>query len=62
MNDMSLLDGRRVEVLLHGDDTWYLGVVVKGRKMWVELDAKSYPNGGYLIADENNIREWRIER
>lgn len=54
-----MLEGQRVEVRLHGDDQWYHGIVLeKPRKMWVQLEDYGQP----MIADENNIVEWRPER
>jgi hypothetical protein len=54
---MTMVDGQHVEVLL-SDDTWHRGVVIKARKMWVQLDQSSteYP----FIADESCIKEWRL--
>lgn len=54
MSANEMKDGMTVEVLLAGDKTkkWHKGTVIKGRKMWVELDSLS-------IADENNIVDWR---
>lgn len=49
-------EGERVEVRLHGDDTWHVGTVLdRPRKMWVKLDSGA-------IADEGNIVEWRPAR
>lgn len=49
-------EGQHVEILLHGDEQWYHGIVLdRPRKMWVQLT--DYPGG--LIADSNNIDEWR---
>lgn len=53
-----MIDNQKVEVLLHGDSDWYPGIVIKARKMWVQLDATKYPYGEF-IADENSIKEWR---
>lgn len=52
---LEMKDGERVEVKLSGDDEWYCGTVIKARKMWVELSNYHRP----MIADENNIVEWR---
>ena len=53
-------NGRLVEVKLHGDKwRWYLGKVIKARKMWVEM--RNYPYGPF-IADENSIKAWRYLR
>lgn len=49
-------EGQQVEVRLHGDERWYKGTVLsRPRKMWVALH--DYGHG--MIADENNIAEWR---
>lgn len=52
-NDMEA--DAQVEVRLHGDDRWYHGTVIKARKQWVQLSNYKGP----MIADENNIAEWR---
>lgn len=47
-----MIEGETVEVRLHGNDTWKIGIVLdRPRKMWVQLDG--------MIADENSIAEWR---
>lgn len=48
-------DGQRVSVRLAGDEAWYVGTVIKARKMWVKLD----DYGREMIADESNIEQWR---
>lgn len=51
-----MIEGQKVKVRLHGDDRWYTGIVLdRPRKMWVELEDYGSP----MIADENNIAEWR---
>jgi hypothetical protein len=57
MNSME--EGQHVAVRLVGDEKWYHGVVLdRPRKMWVRLNDYPHP----MIADENNIAEWRAER
>lgn len=57
MNSME--EGQHVEVRLIGDEQWYRGVVLdRPRKMWVWLEDYRKP----MIADENNIAEWRAVR
>lgn len=49
-------EGQRVEVRLIGNERWYTGVVLdRPRKLWVQLEDYGSP----MIADENNIAEWR---
>lgn len=52
-----MINGERVEVLVHGDEEWYAGTVIRARKMWVSLD--DYPWYSGFIADENSIKDWR---
>lgn len=54
--EVEMENDQRVEVLLHGDDTWYTGTVIKARKQWVQLEGSP---GGAFIADECSIKEWR---
>lgn len=56
-----MIDGERVEVQRCGDDEWYVGTVIKARKMWVEMDAYDAgrgPEPGHIAA-EQDIWDWR---
>ena len=52
-----MTNGQKVTIKLHGDEKIYHGVVIKERKMWVELHDYSFGDGNF-IADENNIEKW----
>lgn len=52
-------NGQRVRVKLHGDSSWYSGIVIKARKQWVRLSG--YPSGRF-IADENSIEKWKVSK
>lgn len=55
-----MIEGQRVVVKLHGDETEYFGTVLnRPRKMWVLLDACEISPNGEFVADEANIVEWR---
>jgi hypothetical protein len=54
-------EGQRVKVRLCGageEDRWYSGVVVRVKKMWVQLE--DYGDQPF-IADEQTIVEWKPE-
>ena len=55
-------DGQRVLVRLGGEErgVWHRGVVIKARKMWVQIDAED--ELAPMIADECSIVDWKPEQ
>ena len=44
-NTIALIDGQRVRLRLDGDENLYRGIVVKSRKLWVEIQEESDDDG-----------------
>lgn len=49
-------DGQEVEVLLHRNKRWFVGRVIRARRMWVEIE--DYYGAPHITVEEE-IERWR---